>query len=402
MTPADWQERLDRCPDMRPWLLRAARHAVSEKPIPASLTLGDVPTDRAVRRALEEIFPGCREVNGRLKAKLDPVLRDRRLWLPLAEQLKLLPHSSCTAPTPAERRDQTLRKLRLLFPREQALFASLRESEPALRYFRNAASAADDLIALVKALLFLRETPAGITLSELGAKFFNDSKALRGGARRQQFEHLLRLNAGDDQSDSAGLLNACGVIENPYTTHAVVFAPFAYRTQDGAWMEWPLRLWQRGEAAILSWRTVRAIASLRFEEPCSVIVTSENAAPFHRLVESRRAAIYTEGYPNAAVKALLACCAQAGLSALHWGDTDLDGYRIAEQVARCLPTSLHVPSAHGARPLRLTHDQHRRLAQFIDNHPEFRYLAELRHTLATGWLEQEQSIDTFSSSTLPS
>lgn len=398
MTPADWQERLDRCPDMRPWLLRAARHAVSEKPIPASLTLGDVPTDRAVRRALEEIFPGCREVNGRLKAKLDPVLRDRQLWLPLAERLKLLPPPPCSAPTPAERRSQTLRKLSLLFPQEQALLAALRDSEPVLRFFRSAASAADDLIALVKALLFLRQAPAGITLSELGAKFFNDSKALRGGARRQQFEHLLRLDAGDDQSDSAALLNAYGVIENPYTTHAVVFAPFAYRTLDGAWLDWPLRLWQRGEAAILSWRTVRTIESLRFEAPCPLIVTSENAAPFHRLVEARRAALYTEGYPNAAVKTLLACCAQAGLSALHWGDTDLDGYRIAEQVARCLPTSLHVPSAHGARPLRLTHDPHRRLAQFIDTHPDFPFLAELRHTLANGWLEQEQSIDTFPSS----
>ncbi len=395
MTPADWQERLDRCPDMRPWLLRAVRHAVSDKPIPATLTLGDVPTDRAVRRALEEIFPGCREVNGRLKAKLDPVLRDRQLWLPLAERLKLLPQPPCSAPTPAERRDQTLRKLSLLFPQEQALLSALRDSEPVRHFFRNAASAADDVIALVKALLYLRQSPAGITLSELGAKFFNDSKALRDGARRQQFEHLLRLDAGDEQSDSAALLNASGVIENPYTTHAVVFAPFAYHTQDGAWLDWPLRLWQRNEAAILSWRTVRTIESLRFEEPCPVIVTSENAAPFHRLVEGRRAALYTEGYPNAAVKALLARCSQAGLSALHWGDTDLDGYRIADQIARCLPTALHVPSPLGGRPLRLTHDQNRRLAQFIDTHPDFPYLAELQHTLLCGWLEQEQSIDTF-------
>lgn len=382
---------------MRPWLMRAARYAVSADALPATLTLGDIPDDKAVRLALAEIFPGCREENGRLKAKLDPALRARMLWLPLAELLGVPPAPPREEPSPSERMNQAMRRLGVLFPEEASLIRALQNSDSLLRYFRASASATDEWVSLFKALLFLRQAPSGITLSELGAKFFNDSKALRNGSLRQQFEHLLRLQSGDTHSDTAALLHACGVIENPYTTHVVVFAPFAYRTQDGAWLDWPLCLWRRGEAAILSWRTVRMIDAIRFDELLSTVVTSENAAPFHRLVELRQPALYTEGYPNAAVKTLLSRFADAGISALHWGDTDFDGYRIAEQVARCLPTTLFSPPATLPHSLRLplTHEQHHRLSQFIDSNPDFPYLAELRHTLAHGWLEQEQTIDLF-------
>ena len=243
--------------------------------------------------------------------------------------------------------------------------------------------------------LSLRTAAAGVTLSELGAKYFNDSKALRSGPLLPLLEHLLRLQAGNPSDDATTLFNSCGIIENPYTTHVVVFAPFAYRAHDGVWLDWPHRLWQRGEAAILSWKTVRSLLALRFEEPCRTLVTSENAAPFHRLVETRRPALYTEGYPNAAVKTLLRRFAEAGADALHWGDTDLDGYRIAEQVSRTIATTLFPPPMDPANThlLRLDHEQRRRLAQYIEDHPEFPYFAELRHTLAHGWLEQEQTID---------
>ena len=388
---------------MRPWLMRAARHAASGDDLPATLTLGDIPTDKAVRRALEEIFPGYREVNGRLKARLDPALRDRAIWLPLAELLGVRPAAPQTGPSPAERLNQAVRRLNVLFPKETSLIRTLQNSDHLLRYFRLFASAPDELVALFKTLSFLRQAPFGITLSELGAKFFNDSKALRNGALRQQLEHLLRLQSGDTDNDTPALLNACGIIENPYTTHAVVFAPFAYRTQDGAWLDWPLSLWQRGEAAILSWRSVRMIDAVRLEESHPVLVTSENAAPFHLLVERRQSALYTEGYPNAAVKTLLTRFADAGLSALHWGDTDLDGYRIAEQVSRCLPTALFSPPIRlpHERLLPLTPEQHHRLSQFIDGNPDFPYLAELRHTLAHGWLEQEQAMDIFPATLMP-
>ncbi len=398
MTTSFWQEQLDRCPAMRPWLRRAARHAVAGAALPATLTLGAVPQDKAVRQALDALFGGCREENGRLKVRLDEPMRRPELWQPLVALLDLTPPPKNAEP-PDALFSQTLRRLKVLHPDDSAFIDTLRRSDQLRRYFKTAPAASDDLVALFDALVSLRTTPAGITLSELGAKCFNDSKALRNGTRRMQLEHLLRMQADGADDDATSLFSAYGIIENPYTTHVVVFAPFAYRTHEGEWLDWPHRLWLRGEAAILSWKTVRALTAVRFEEPCRTLVTSENAAPFHRLVETRRAALYTEGYPNAAVKTLLRHFAQTGLDCIHWGDTDLDGYRIAEQVARNIPMRMYAPPAAEdhlrGHLLRLSPEQRQRTEQFLRTNPAFPYFAELRQTLTHGWLEQEQTIDLF-------
>jgi hypothetical protein len=388
-----WQERLERCPELRAWLRRPARLALDGEPLPATLTLGDIPEDKAVRRALEELFPGCREANGRLKARLDDSQRDPARWLPLAGLLGLKPTPAGAQETPESQLARTLQRLKVLHPQERDLHEALAGDSQLPRYFRSSHTAPRDLLALAEAWLALRAAPSGLTLSELGAMCLNDSKALRHGPLRQQFARLLRTLTGNADADESALFCACGVIENPYTTHAVVFAPFTYQTRDGATLDWPHLLWLRGEAAVLSWRTVRTIARVRRAEPFAELTTSENAAPFHRLVEARRPSLYTGGYPNAAVLSLLRLFAAADVSARHWGDTDLDGYRIAELVARAIPADLYRPPAGAPCSLRrLTHDQHRRLSQFIDAHPSFPFLAELRHTLAHGWLEQEQSV----------
>lgn len=399
MNSSYWKEQLERCPAMRPWLLRAAKYAASCETMPATLTLGSAPQDKTVRQALDALFGGCREEKGKLKARLDGALRERERWLPLAERLGLTSEPDDAEP-PAALFSKTLRRLKVLHPEDALLIDTLRRSDALRRYFCATPSAPNDLVALFDVLVSLRTTPAGITLSELGAKGFNDSKALRSGALRQQFEHLLRLQAGSPGDDATKLFNACGIIENPYTTHVVVYAPFAYRTHEDAWLDWPHRLWLRGEAAILSWKTVRSLTATRFEEPCHTLVTSENAAPFHRLVETQRAALYTEGYPNAAVKTLLRHFAQAQATCLHWGDTDLDGYRIAEQVSRNISTRVYAPPPTAERQLRthllpLTPEQRHRMEQFLRANPDFPYSADLRNTLSIGWLEQEQTIDCF-------
>lgn len=395
-----WQEQLERCPAMRPWLERAARHAVKHGALPATLTLGDIPQEKTVRQALERIFHRCREEQGRLKVRLDAPLREKELWLPLADLLGLSPE-----PDGSRALDEllalTVRRLKVLHPEEVGFIEGMCRSDHLRRFLKSGPSAADAFMTLFEVLVSLRSTAVGITLSELGAKFFNDSKALRSGSLRQQLEHLLRLQeAGGNGDDATALFNACGIIENPYTTHAVVYAPFSYRTAEGEWLDWPCRLWLRGEAAILSWRTIRTIHSISLSAPCTILISSENAAPFHRLVEMRRAAFYTEGYPNAAVKTLLRHFARTGLACLHWGDTDYDGYRIADQIAAQIPSRMYVPPVGDKRLLErrlpFSPEQRQRAEQFLLANPAFLYGEELRQSLLRGWIEQEQTIDLFS------
>ncbi len=356
-----------------------------------TLTLGDIPADKATRRALDEIFSGCREDNGRLKARLDDALREPERWRPLAELLGLCAEPQAPAETPRQRLARALQRLKLLHPDDAAWTSALSQSEALPRFFRDRPTAEADLVRAVAAAAHLRASQTGLTLSELGTRFFNDSKSLRGGPLRALLFHLLRERAGGE-GDEAALFSESGLIENPYTAHAALFAPVAYRTRDGAWLDWPYRLWQRGEASLLSWQTVSVIDELRLEASCGPLVTSENAAPFHRLVEARQTALYTAGYPNAAVRTLLRLFAQAGMTCRHWGDTDLDGYRIAEQVARCLPTEPITPPATASK-LTLTEEQHQRLERFITANPDYRFLDGLRHTLTNGWVEQEQTIE---------
>lgn len=388
-----WQERLDRCPAMRPWLARAARTALRREAMPASLTLGEVPADRTVRQALEALFGPCREIQGRLVAALDDGLRTRGHWLPLATLLGLEPAGPGAAKDRTEARtERALQRLKVLHPGDLEFIGQLRDTEALHRFCAASDAAERELAALFDALARLRQTPGGITLSELGAQCLNDSKALRTGRLRQALELLLRVRSDAADAPDRNVLAEAGVIDNPYTTHAVVHAPFAYRPRSGsAWEDWPFRLWRQGEAAVLSWETVRRIGAVRFEEPCAGLVTSENAAPFLRLVEGRVPGVYTEGYPNAAVKTLLARFAEAGATAAHWGDTDLDGYRIAEQVGQCLPTRLH-PLPANLPPGRfrpLTPEQRVRTERYVAAHPDFPFRDELRLTLTRGWLEQE-------------
>ncbi len=139
---------------------------------------------------------------------------------------------------------------------------------------------------------------------------------------------------------------------------------------------------------------MQAIRQIRLTGAVTGVITSENAAPFHRLVEARASAVcvYTEGYPNLAVSRVLAHLAAAGLVARHWGDSDLDGLRIAACLARVIPLELYAPDpgalAHDRlRPL--TAPQRARAQAYLDAHPDFPFRAALAATLQSGWVEQE-------------
>jgi len=392
MTLEYWNEQIEKTPEIRPWLERMAWLAVKGSQLPAEVTLGEVPQVRRVRDALTNLFGRtCREAQGRLKVRLDDSLRDPVRWLPLAIVLGI--HAE-TFTSDTEREaycTSVFRKLLLQYPNETSLIEAAKNDDVVQRFVRFNTESLDVLFALFEAIHFLRTNRSSITLSELGARVFNDSKALRSGPFRQQLEQLLGLDSDMPEATPHDLLSLYNIIDNPYTTHVVVFAPFAYCTPEGTWLEWPAQLFQRGEAAVLSWETVRTMKAIRLTASCNRLVTSENAAPFHRLVEQKTPSLYTEGYPNLAVKTLLLHFAEAGLTAQHWGDTDLDGYRIAEQVARHIPVSLYADTSHAPVSFIPLDDKQRlRLVAFITCHPGFPYLQQLRHTLVNGWIEQEQ------------
>lgn len=392
MTLEYWKEQIEKTPEIRPWLERLARLAVKGSLLPAEVTLGEVPKERRVRDALINLFGRtCREAQGRLKVRLDESHRDPVRWAPLAKVLGI--HAE-TSPSDAAREahcTSVFRKLLLQYPSETSLIEAAKNDDVVQRFVRFNTESLDALFALFDAIHFLRTNRSSITLSELGARVFNDSKALRSGPFRQQLEQLLGLDSDMPEATSSERLGFYNIIDNPYTTHVVVFAPFAYYTTEGTWLEWPTQLFQHGEAAILSWEAVQTIKAIRLTASCSTLVTSENAAPFHRLVEQKTPALYTEGYPNLAVKTLLRHFAEAGLTARHWGDTDLDGYRIADHVARHIPVALYADTSHTPVSFIPLDDKQRvRLESFITRHPDFPYLQQLRHTLLNGWIEQEQ------------
>ena len=153
-----------------------------------------------------------------------------------------------------------------------------------------------------------------------------------------------------------------------------------------------------GPGRAVTWEQVQGMRTLKPAAAVDGVITSENAAPFHHLVETRATAIcvYTEGYPNTAVTRILHLLAQSGLRARHWGDTDLDGLRIAARVARAIPVELYrqgpeILAAARARLIPLTDDQRDRAIAYLQVHPEFPFRANLEQTLRDGWLEQEQT-----------
>lgn len=387
-----WQEHLQQTPGLAPYLTVLARKFVQSGRAPRTLTLGPVPEDAQLRRALEFLLGRCREKNGKLAIALPERLRTPEALQALADTLGVAP--APTAPDGAGVIEKELLRQRLLHPELAGLLAGMRDWEDVRRLFRGRPDAAALLHGLLQAVAQLRVNAGAITLSQLGADALNDSKALRAGPPRRLLERMLATVAQMDEQAPGQVLARFGVIDNPYTTFALVYGPLVYVDAAARAWRWPLDLHAAGQAAALTWEQVQAMRAIRVEHAVAGVVTSENAAPFHRLVESRPPAVcvYTEGYPNAAVRRVLQLLAETGLTARHWGDSDLDGLRIAECVARVIPTELFVPSATARSRLRpLTADQRRRAEAFLAAHPDFRCRDRLEATLREGWLEQEQS-----------
>ena len=248
-----------------------------------------------------------------------------------------------------------------------------------------------------------------VTLSELGARFFGDSKTLRSGREPAVVAECLYLLDGGEYAELESArgevrrrlrreaLSNHGVVETGGSVTATVFGPVLYRK---AQVEFDHihRLSDIHESTVLSASNLQNVDKIHIP-PDTTLITVENESPFAALVRERHPGVilYTQGFPNAAVRKLYHLigghpnCARR----LHWGDSDPAGLRIAAILLRICPLELWrceydtlVRHKDLLQPLSPTA---RKMGErIIEGEGSFPFLRELRFTLEHGWLEQEQ------------
>jgi uncharacterized protein (TIGR02679 family) len=247
-----------------------------------------------------------------------------------------------------------------------------------------------------QALTFLAPRPEALGLAELGAQVYGSSKALRRGeARSLLVSGLAALeDIDEDQVEPGDILRLCGLCDNPTALKVTVCGPLRLR-KHGRWLDWIEQLHALGESATLSLANLDGVDIIGSAAAGALVHTCENETPFCRLVREGcpGTLVYTEGYPNRAVRRLLQLL-PSGTTIRHWGDSDLDGLRIAAILAQDRPLHLWRCGLVDLERQReflipLSVDASRRARHWLQTHPEFRFRDELAFTLAHGWLEQE-------------
>ena len=272
---------------------------------------------------------------------------------------------------------------------------ALKSDETVVRFLRRGDKWERDFIRMLEWAVgrFANDvTMPPVTLSQLGADILGDSKSLRTGTRRMVFEHVLCAVAGMDANECGNDVSARFCIEeNPFTSFVTVFAPFSFTLDTGETCRHPTEMFRAGLAVQLPRQTVMRIRDVRLD--VRQIVTSENAAPFETLVSAGVPCLYTEGYPNAAVIRLLELFAARGMTADHAGDGDLDGFLIADRIAKAIAVRRVIASEVAddeTLPRRPVSPQMRgRWESYLAAHSDFAYASSLRIAMQRGWVEQE-------------
>ena len=249
---------------------------------------------------------------------------------------------------------------------------------------------------LAQTVEFLLTNTRAIGISELGARFFGDSKALRTGGLRSELARWLAAvepPPEGEQISTEDLFARHGVTDNPTSVRVAVFGALRYRIS-GEWFEWPCELRKRGQSATLSLHNIAELEAAEFLEGSSVI-TCENETPFNRLIRDgvEQPVVYTGGFPNSAVRSLLEAL-PAETRIHHWGDSDPAGLRIAEILSGIRPLRLWRCTLEELRRHRdllkpLSHSGQQAVEERLRQEPPPPFADELRFTAANGWLEQE-------------
>jgi hypothetical protein len=392
-----WKRILEDSPGLEAYLKPIAAKWARGAALPRQMTLGPEPKEPGIRLALDRIFGGrVTYTNGKTKVQLPAQLWSDEQIAALAAQLGIERKSGSTCSDPAI----ALQRLRLSFPEMEWAHEWLRHAPEIERILRQNPASEQLLRSLLETASFLLETSIPVTLSKLGAQFFNDSKILRGGTLRKLLGGLLNYRLGnDDASELRDIaLQQFNVIDNPATTLATLFGPIDL-IRNGKKDRWIVDRFNASEPVTLNSYNLQNIEAVGLRPGFGTVITSENAAPFHELVSAAHPAIiiYTGGYPNAAVCRLLRLLALAGATCRHWGDTDPDGFRIAAMVRRHIPVELFRcnladTNQNRASLIPLNPKQKSRAKQILDTQPEFPFREELIFSLNNGWLEQESTM----------
>ena len=256
----------------------------------------------------------------------------------------------------------------------------------------------EELLRIGQIISFLRKNEIPLGWSELGARFCNDSKALKATELTKLVGNALLILEGKIGSFNQDLrkqvFDACHIIDNPTAIKVAVSGPVQYFKKETRF-SWIEDLWQLNEAALLTLENLHNIELCPFPKTITRVITIENETPFCRLKEEVKDAIviYTEGYPNEAVLTFYENL-PSHLTYLHWGDTDFDGLRIAAILDRIHPLTLWRCGLDDINPLRnrlipLSKQNRERAQEYLNKHPDFKFKYELMVAITNGWLEQE-------------
>jgi len=295
-------------------------------------------------------------------------------------------------------------RLRLAFPQLAMLTGRLADPQScthdlffSLLKQKDAQTLTDLAFQTAHALVFLLSNHDPITISELVARFFEDSKALRQGETRHLIIDWVACCYGLDQDEDAHIWSQVHVYHDRLTVNAVIYGPIIYKKK-GIRFDWIARLYQQGEPATLSWSNLAGIEEMFCTEAIATprLITCENEAPFSRLVreKGRDCLLFTSGFPNSAVNKLYALLGPRASDCLHWGDTDPNGLYIASLLYAIHPLSLYrcdraTIKRHTEHLLPLSVRQRERAQTILNTIEAFPFPDELACTLASGWMEQE-------------
>ena len=381
---------LETAPKLRPLVMRWARQTARGEWLHATFSVAGLGYDD--QRALERFLhvTTARTRSGRVLGSVPEEMRDPAAWKMALEALGLGENAA------AESAEDFLTRIQWQMPEAREVIAETRDMPEVVRHLADAANRP------VWRELFesawnraQRKTVRATTLSQLGSDWFNDSKILRSGSLRRQLVLILSAISGVSADDERSVLAVTDIEENPYTSSVIVSAPFTFRLKDGTRFDYPMKFFMKRLVCQLPLEIVREVDSIWWEGYDNLVTTCENAAPIARCVNNRTPVVYTEGYPNLAVQQLLKIFARAGLKSVHMGDADLDGFRIAATVGRCIPVA-RVGAAEvladpkGQPGIPLSDAQAARIDRFLERHSDFQYADSVRLIRERGcWYEQE-------------